>query len=445
MTVLDRRKFLVGAAGACLAAPVAGCTTESALVGAVGQPEEYSMTVQTPLSKAAVYVPGYMPNDARVNGRPLFRDRRYARNIEDANKPFRLLSRIGFDGDVTQALLPVKAHDVKISPDGSTGVLCGFEGEDHVSFDPETLDMVGKAPVLAEGWRGGGHAAYVDGGKTVLISERAPGGPVRAEKIGEQFGRITIRDAETLKLRGTYSTHGIDPHDIRLIENGRYLVIANYGSHPETKSGELPVPRHVVEACVTIIDVQDGKLVDKQVTDRGNIELRHLAAGARDRIFAIQVRLGDESALARAIGRGPVAESEDITTTEGSAYLPAATLKLASGARPRKMGSSRQIREMRHGLSIQYDPRADQAIASYPSAHRVMVFDGASGEVVEDLDTRKIGLRYPCGVTLLPDGKHYAVAGYWENLFVFERGSHRLVRDLCLYPMFFGHSHITAA
>ena len=48
-------------------------------------------------------------------------------------------------------------------------------------------------------------------------------------------------------------------------------------------------------------------------------------------------------------------------------------------------------------------------------------------------------------MTFLPDGKHYAVTGYWENMFVFERGTHRLVRELCLYPLFFGHSHITAA
>lgn len=412
---------------------------------AVPQPEAYSMTKATPLRETAVYVPGYMPNDARIDGRPLHRDRKYMRDIEDSSKPFRLLSRIGFDGDVTQTLLPVKAHDVKISPDGSVGVLCGFEGDDHVSFDPQTLDLVGKAPVLADGWRGGGHAAYVDGGQTVLISERAPRQPIRGGKVEEHFGRITIRDADTLKIRGSYSTHGIDPHDIRLIENDRYLVVANYGSHPEARSGELPVPRHVVEACVTIIDVRDGKLVEKQVTNRKNIELRHLAAGTRDRIFAIQAKLGDEAALARAIGRDPAAQGEDITTTTGSAYLPAATLKMAAGKRPSGMGNSQQVREMRHGLSIQYDSRADQAIASYPSAHRVMVFDGASGEIIEDLDTRTVGLRYPCGITLLPDDKHYAVAGYWENLFVFERGSHRLVRDLCLYPMFFGHSHITAA
>lgn len=74
-----------------------------------------------------------------------------------------------------------------------------------------------------------------------------------------------------------------------------------------------------------------------------------------------------------------------------------------------------------------------------------MAFDGATGGMVKRLDTRTVGLRYPAGITLLPDGEHYAVTGYWENMFVFERGSHRLSRDLCLYPLFFGHSHITSA
>lgn len=74
-----------------------------------------------------------------------------------------------------------------------------------------------------------------------------------------------------------------------------------------------------------------------------------------------------------------------------------------------------------------------------------MVFDGATGAVAKVHDTRTIGLRFPCGITMLPDGVHYAVTGHWENMMVFERGTHRLVRDLCCYPVFFGHSHITAA
>ncbi len=109
------------------------------------------------------------------------------------------------------------------------------------------------------------------------------------------------------------------------------------------------------------------------------------------------------------------------------------------------MGDAKSTKLMRHGLSIRYDDKHDEAIATYPTTHHVMVFDGATGAVSNSLDTRTVGLRYPAGVTFLPDGRHYAVTGHWENMFVFERGTHRLVRELCLYPVFFGHGHITAA
>ena len=438
---MDRRTFLT-AAGVLAAAPLAGCATQAT--------PEQALAAQTvaplkPLGATSVYVPGYMPDKAQANGVPLRENSYFARNISDPERPFRLLTRIGMDGEVRQALLPAAAHDVEISPDGSVGVMCGFEATDQVAFDPVTLDLAAVAPSFSKGWRGGGHAAYLATGKTVLLSERAPRKNPGDGKLEAQYGRITIRDTDTLAILGSYSTHGIDPHDIRLIEDDRYLVIANYGSLPNEKSGKLDIPRHVHEACVTIIDMHDGKLVDKRVTDRRRTELRHLAAGGLDRIFAIQARLGNDADGSRVLSGAGQAYDEDITSEPGIAYMSAATLKMAKGKPPRRMGSPGDIAEMRHGLSIRYDDRHDQAIASYPSAHRVMVFDGASGAVLQSIDTRKMGLRFPCGITLLPDGVHYAVTGYWENLFVFERGSHRLNREACLYPTFFGHSHITAA
>lgn len=386
-----------------------------------------------------------MPEAAAANGRPVARHPRLARALPDRGAPHRMLTRIGMDGSIVQAVLPAFAHDVKIAPDRSVGVLCGFEERDQVAFDPQTLDMVAKAPVFAEGWRGGGHAVYLDGGRMVALSERAPMRPLGAEGLEAHYGRVTLRDAATLRLRESYSTYGVDPHDIRLIENGRYLVVANYGSLPKQGRKELSVPRDVTEACVTIVDMASGKLLDKRVTGRADIELRHLAAGALDRIFAIQARLGDPAAGAAELAPEDVAYGTDITGEKGLAYLAAPTLKIARGATPEPMGARKDVAQMRHGLSIVYDPVADQAIATFPSAHRVMVFDGASGRVLRHVDTSRLGLRYPCGVTLLPDGVHYAVAGYWENLYVFERGTHRLARDLCLYPVFFGHSHIASA
>lgn len=438
---IDRRTFLA-TASALAAVPLVGCATQEASEQAFAAD---TIMPSKPLAATSVYVPGYMPDRAQIRGGSLKENGYFARNISDPERPFRLLTRIGMDGEVRQALLPAAAHDVEISPDGSVGVMCGFEATDQVAFDPVTLDLAAVAPSFDKGWRGGGHAAYLATGKTVLLSERAPHQNPRDGKLDAHYGRITIRDVDTLKIRGSYSTHGIDPHDIRLIEDDRYLVVANYGSLPNAKTGKLDVPRQVHEACVTIIDVDSGKLLDKQVTDRRRTELRHLAAGRLDRIFAIQARLGSGADLARELGSEREAQDEDITSEPGMSYMSAATLRVQRGKPPRRMGERGDIAEMRHGLSICYDAGNDQAIASYPSAHRVMVFDGASGAVLHSVDTRKMGLRFPCGITLLPDGVHYAVTGYWENLFVFERGSHRLNREACLYPTFFGHSHITAA
>jgi hypothetical protein len=397
------------------------------------------------LKKSAVFVPGYFPNYAFANGKPVTANRRMMRSIKDKDGISRMLTRIGLDGSVRQTMLPVLAHDVEVAPDRSVGILCGFEADGHSAFDPDTLDLVGFSPSLGEGWRGGGHAVYLNGGKTVIVSERAPVQPAKGG-LEHLYGRLTIRDPETLKIAESYSTHGVDPHDIRLIDDGRYIVAANYGSVVDAKTGEHTIPRNVAEASITVIEVASGKLVDKRKTGARDTELRHLAAGSLDRIFAIQVRFGSDREYERQLAGEDAAYDFDRTTEPGFNYMGAATLKYdATRKSLKKMGDRRTTKLMQHGLSIRYDERFDQAIASYPTAHQLMVFDGESGDVVERIDTRKQGMRYPCGITLLPDGQHYAVAGYWENLFVFERGTHRLVRELCQYPMFFGHSHITAA
>ncbi len=431
---INRRSILTGSA---LLAVAATAATEKA--------DAAPVKPSRALRKVAVFVPGYMPEVACANGKPIDRNRRFNRAIRRGDDIKRMVTRVGMDGSIRQALLPVNAHDIEVAPDRSIGVLCGFEGAEHCSFDPDTLEMAGIAPSFREGWRGGGHAVYLDGGKTVIISERSP---VQQAKGGLEhlYGRLTIRDPESLKIRESYSTHGVDPHDIRLIDNGKYIVAANYGSIISPKTGEHTVPRTVVEASITVIEVSSGKLLDKKKTGAGRIELRHLAAGSLDRIFAIQSAYGSDREDASQRSGDSAAYESDLTSEPGLNYISAATLKYDARTRTlTKMGDRTANRHMQHGLSIRYDERHDQVLASYPSAHQVMIFDGATGGVVQRIDTRKIGMRYPCGITLLPDGKHYAVTGHWENLFVFERGSHRLVRDLCLYPMFFGHSHITSA
>ena len=430
---VDRRSLLTGGA---LLALAAGAPAEAA-----PPPEK---PARNDLKDVAVYVPGYFPDSAYANGKPLAQNRRFNRAIK-GQPVHKMLTRVGFDGSVRQTLLPVAAHDVEVAPDRSIGVLCSMDGEQHTAFDPETLELAAIGPSLGDGWHGGGHAVYLDGGSTVILSERAPSTPYEGS-FEKHYGRLTVRDPKTLKIAETYSTHGIDPHDIRLTADGKYIVAANYGSTISAKTGKFTLPRGVVQASITVVEVSSGKLVDKRITGRGDTELRHLAAGRLDRIFAIQARYGSDHDDSRQLRDENVAYESDISTDPGYNYMAAATLKYdAARNRLTKMGDAKSTKLMRHGLSIRYDDRHDEAIATYPTTHRVMVFDGATGAVSNVLDTRTVGLRYPAGVTFLPDGKHYAVTGHWENMFVFERGTHRLVRELCLYPVFFGHSHITAA
>src|SRR5690606_14568758 len=142
---------------------------------------------------------------------------------------------------IRQTLLPVAAHDVEVSPDRSIGVLCSMDGEQHTAFDPDTLELAAIGPSLGNGWRGGGHAVYLNGGETIVLSERAPYEPYQG-KMERHYGRLTIRNPRTLKIDGTYSTYGIEPHDIRLTSDGKYIVAANYGSTISADTGKFTIP-----------------------------------------------------------------------------------------------------------------------------------------------------------------------------------------------------------
>ena len=136
-------------------------------------------------------MPGYYPESAFANGKPVAHNRRFNRALRKDEPIKKMLTRVGFDGSVRQTLLPVAAHDVEVAPDRSIGVLCSMDGDQHSSFDPETLEMAAVGPSLGNGWRGGGHAVYVDGGATVILSERAPAAPYQGS-FERHYGRLTV-------------------------------------------------------------------------------------------------------------------------------------------------------------------------------------------------------------------------------------------------------------
>ncbi|MCW0180531.1 MAG: hypothetical protein OJI70_02075, partial [Zavarzinia sp.] len=79
----------------------------------------------------------------------------------------------------------------------------------------------------------------------------------------------------------------------------------------------------------------------------------------------------------------------------------------------------------------------------FPASHHVAVFDGASGRTRQLIDTAALGLAWPCGIALSPDGRDFLVTGYWGGLLPIAAGSHR-PRPVMAGPTWWGHSHTLA-
>lgn len=400
-----------------------------------------------PVPAGRLFIPGYDTEGARLGGLPA----RGQLRPGDAARPgdSTLLTRIDPDGTVTQAIHALTGHDVALSPDARLGFFgrmgAGEPGAaHHILFDPATLQEVARGRPLGPGWRGGGHGVWAADGGLLLTAERAPLSGWTGDPQAHA-GRIALRDPSSLAILGSIPCHGIDPHELRLLPGGRQVAVANYGSVPAagpgTDSAGLTVPRQVVGACITVVDIASGKLVARHVSTDPEVELRHLALGPDGSLFGIRVRLGPAGRDAPFARAG----EPDRTAAPDEAYLPAAPLLFAPGtAGGQPCGTGAGVQEMRHGLSVEHDPVAAEFLATFPSSHRLMVFDAATGDLRHEIDTAALGLPYPCGLALLPDGETYAVAGYLRDVLVFRRGDHRPLRRLTRRAALQGHSHMTA-
>ncbi len=126
-----------------------------------------------------------------------------------------------------------------------------------------------------------GHGVYVDGGATLLTVEQAAEGSA---------GFVSLWDAASGYSRiGGFETHGIGPHDMRLMPDGHTLVVANGGI--ETDAGDrTKLNVRTMKPNLAYLS-RDGELLGKIELDqelRRN-SIRHLAVRADGLVgFAMQ-------------------------------------------------------------------------------------------------------------------------------------------------------------
>jgi hypothetical protein len=419
-----------------------GQTAAGGVLAAAGLPRR-AIAQAAPPRRATYLVPGYRTEIASYRGRP-------AEEAPELRADFpnnyaggvTLVTRLAEDGGVpVRALLPVTGHHIAPDPAGKRAWFSGMNATQSVVFDIAAMRLERIVPPHASGFVTGGHAAFTPEGKYLLSTERRS---FDAPFINpaERNGRLVIRDARDLSVLASYDSFGIASHDLRLTKDGTHAVIANYGSVDLPPAGSRPT---IIEPSLTVLELASGRLIHKWLAPMEDAELRHIAAHGLNRIAAVMFRMGGE-ADERALNAGREGVFEpDILAEPGRVYLPAPVVMFGAdrpGGNPTAAMPENPLLA-RQGQSIVYDPRHDEMLVTFGTSHTLIAFGASDGGIRKFLRLDRLGLRYPRGVVLHPDGEHFAVSGGWQGIQLFRRGTHEPVPSRALHTVFFDHSHLT--
>lgn len=127
-----------------------------------------------------------------------------------------------------------------------------------------------------------GHGCFSADGSVLFTTEAAI-------SVGE--GRVAVRDAHSYVLLDEWGSHGVGPHDIHLMPDGKRLVIANGGILTRPESGRRGLNLDTMQSNLSYLDAESGSLLDVQRVAEPKSSIRHLDVAADGTVaFAIQVQ-----------------------------------------------------------------------------------------------------------------------------------------------------------
>jgi hypothetical protein len=195
-------------------------------------------------------------------------------------------------GDVRAVELPQRGHDITLKPDGSAWVAFARRpGRFGVAIPLDAREPVWFAS--KPGRHFFGHGVFSADGKLLYTAEN---------DYERAAGVIGVRDASGgYRQIGEFPAHGMEPHDIALLSDGRTMVIANGGiqTHPDRGDDELNLPD--MQPSLVYVDVDTGDLLEEQCLAAAlhQLSIRHLAIAAGDVVaFGCQYRGPEEDAPA---------------------------------------------------------------------------------------------------------------------------------------------------
>ena len=196
---------------------------------------------------------------------------------EDKSYGVALLAESG--EEISRVALPDRGHDVAFDSTTRRAVVFARRpGTFALVFDASSGEPV-KLIQAVEDRHFLGHGTFSADGRLLYIAEN---------DFDNYAGMIGVYDpAAGYNKVGEFPAHGMDTHDIQLIEGGRYLAIANGGikQHPDTGRAKLNLDH--MEPSLVIIDLKDGQLVEKHDMPDAirQLSTRHMDTDDKGRIW----------------------------------------------------------------------------------------------------------------------------------------------------------------
>lgn len=217
--------------------------------------------------------------------------------------------------DIATVVLPSRGHDVAVRQStGECVVFARRPGTFAIAFHrPAKLPPLTFKAAPARHFYG--HGVFGADGRLLFTTEN---------DYANDRGIIGVRDATNgYRQIGEYLSHGVGPHDIAMLSDGRTLVVANGGisTHPEEGRRMLNVSS--MQPNLTYIDAHTGELLETHALadDLHKVSIRHLAVTPEDNVvFGCQF-VGPKSEVPMLVGthrrQQPVALVEAPSKTYG--------------------------------------------------------------------------------------------------------------------------------
>ena len=220
-----------------------------------------------------------------------------------------------------------------------------------------------------------GHGVFSADGRTLFATEND-------YESGQ--GVVGIYDAsERFQRLGEYRSHGIGPHELILMPDGKTLAIANGGIRTHPEHGRAKLNLDTMAPSLVFADISDGCLLDQAGLPQAQLSIRHLALLVDGRLAIAMQYEGSRK------DRVPLIAIHD-----------GATIKTLEA--PEKI----QLRMRHYGGSVAVDQAGKLIAVSAPRGNVVTFWNGRDGRYLTSTE-----LQDGCGVAPTDRPEEFMLTG----------------------------------